>query len=228
MAVGQAVLVGTLDVGALTVLELRMEQREVRRSAEHAGSLRDVLALQALFGSTGHDLATVAQLALLHRCSESRAGQLLTAARLLVTLPGALEALESGLLTVEQSQLVVAQLLPLPGDVALTVWERLRDRLIADEDAGVVRPPARLRPLLARWVIEADADAATCRRRQARATRPGWTTGAVRTGWSTCSRPGCPAWTRRRVCPGSGLAPSRSGSVMTGRPAGGGWTRWSI
>ncbi|MGI8537668.1 MAG: hypothetical protein ACR2K2_14575, partial [Mycobacteriales bacterium] len=167
MAVGQEVLARTLDVGALTVLELRMEQREVLRSAVHAASLRDVLALHALFGSSGHDLATVAHIALLHRCSESRAGQLLTAAQLLATLPGAVDALECGLVTVEQSQLVVTQLMSLPEEIALVVWERLQARLIADEAAGVVRPPARLRPLLARWVIEADADAAVRRRRQA-------------------------------------------------------------
>jgi hypothetical protein len=126
MAIGQAVLSGTLDVGALTALELRMEQREVRRSAEHGGALREVLALRALFGSSSRDLATVSHIALVYRCSEWRAADLLSSAQLLIALPGAVEALECGLLTVEQSKTVVAVLGPLPDEVALVVWARLQ------------------------------------------------------------------------------------------------------
>ena len=166
MAVGQAVFTGTVDVGGLHALELRLELREVTRSAEHGALLRDVLALQRLFACSGDELATVAHVGLLLRCSELRAAELLSCAQVLVRLPGAVEALECGLLTVEQSRTVVSALGPLPEQVALQVWERLRVRLIADEDAGVVLPPGRLRPLLSRWVIQADADAAVRRRRQ--------------------------------------------------------------
>ena len=158
-----------LDVGALDAVEARLEQHEVLRSAGHAGLLRDVLELHRVHTAGGCGLATVAQLALLTRSSEFRAGALLAEAQLLAGLPGALEALDCGLLTVEQARLVCSQLGPLDEPIRLVVWDRLRTRLITDDERGVVRTPARLRALLTGWVIEADTDAAARRRRDAQA-----------------------------------------------------------
>ncbi|MBW3639862.1 MAG: hypothetical protein KY451_08450, partial [Actinobacteria bacterium] len=169
MAVGQGVLRAVLDVGALDAVEARLEQHEVARSAAHAGLLRDVLELHRVLVAGGCALATVAQLALLTRSSEFRAGALLADAQLLAALPGALEALDCGLLSVEQARLVCSQLGPLDEPVQVAVWERLQTRLVADDQGGVVRTPARLRALLTGWVIEADTDAAARRRRDAQA-----------------------------------------------------------
>ena len=165
MAVGQQVLASALDVGAVLAVEARMALREVERSAVHAGLLRDVLDLCRLYGRDGLGLAVRSQVGLVLRCSDHRAGELLTAALVLADLPGALEALECGLLGVEQSRVVVDQLLPLPDRVAVGVWERVQAQLIADEERAVVRPPARLRELLAGWVIIADPEGAVERRR---------------------------------------------------------------
>ena len=165
MAVGQQVLTSALDVGAVLAVEARMALREVERSAVHAGLLRDVLDLCRLYGRDGLGLAVRSQVGLVLRCSDHRAGELLTAALVLADLPGALEALECGLLGVEQSRVVVDQLLPLPDRVAVGVWERVQAQLIADEERAVVRPPARLRELLAGWVIIADPEGAVERRR---------------------------------------------------------------
>jgi len=169
MAVGQGVLRAVLDVGALDAVESRLEQQEVARSAAHAALLRDVLELHALHTAGGCGLATVAQLALLIRSSEFRAGALLAEAQLLIRLPGALEALDCGLLTVEQARLVCSQLGPLDEPIRLAVWDRLQTALISDDESGIVRTPARLRALLTGWVIQADTDAAARRRRDAQA-----------------------------------------------------------
>jgi len=99
MAVGQGVLRAVLDVGALDAVEARLEQHEVTRSAAHAALLCDVLELHRVHTAGGCGLATVAQVALLTRSSEFRAGALLTEAQLLAGLPGALKALDCGLLT---------------------------------------------------------------------------------------------------------------------------------
>jgi hypothetical protein len=85
------VLRAVLDVGALDAVEARLEQHEVARSAAHAAVLRDVLELRRLHTAGGCGLATVAQLALLMRSSEFRAGALLAEAQLLAGLPGSLE-----------------------------------------------------------------------------------------------------------------------------------------
>jgi len=141
----------------------------VARSTAHAAVLRDVLELHRLHAVGGCALATVAQLALLIRGSEFRAGALLADAQLLAGLPGALEALDCGLLTVEQARLVCSQLGRLDGPVQLAVWEGLRTRLITDDECGIARTPARLRALLTGWVIEADTDAAARRGKDAEA-----------------------------------------------------------
>ncbi|TAL20422.1 MAG: hypothetical protein EPN99_09235, partial [Frankiales bacterium] len=170
MAVGQQVLSAAEDLAALDAAMLRLEVRELTRGAEHGALLREALALQAVLVGSGMDLAAVPQLALALSCSEARAGQLLAEAEALVVLPGALEAVEAGLLTVEQSRTVIDQLkvLPLPDRVA--VWKRLQARLIDAAD-GLVLPPARLAELLRRWVIAQDRQAAERRRRQAQQDR---------------------------------------------------------
>ena len=170
MAIGQQVLSAAEDLAALDAAMLRLEVRELTRGAEHAALLREVLELQAVLVGTGMELAVVPQLALALSCSEARAGQLLAEAQALIVLPGALEAVEAGLLTVEQSRTVIEQLkvLPLAGRVA--VWRRLQARLIGAAD-GLVQPPARLADLLRRWVIAQDRAAAEQRRRQAQQDR---------------------------------------------------------
>jgi len=154
-------------VAALGAVEARLEQHEVARSAAHAVVLRDVLELHRVHTAGGCALATVAQLALLTRSSQFRAGALLADGQLLAAVPGALAALDCGLLTVEQARLVCSQLGRLDGPIRLAVWDRLRTRLITDDECGVVRTPARLRALLAGWVIEADTGAVARRRRDA-------------------------------------------------------------
>ncbi len=140
MAVGQGVLRAVLDVGALDAVEARLEQHEVARSAAHAGLLRDVLELHRVHTAGGCGLATVAQLALLTRSSEFRAGALLADAQLLAGLPGAPEALDCGLLTVEQARLVCSQLGPLDEPIQLAVWDRLQAALITDDERGGADP----------------------------------------------------------------------------------------
>ena len=169
---------------------------------------------------------TVAHVGLLLRCSELRAGELLSSAELLVRLAGAVEALDCGLLTVEQSRTVVSALCPLPPEVAVGVWERLRARLVADEDAGVVLPPARLRSLLARWVIQADADAAARRRRQAQ--QDGEVSYRRREdGLVDLFAGGLSVRMRWRAWPGSGRARLRWVWVIRVRRDDVAWMRWS-
>ncbi len=149
-----------LDVGALDAVESRLEQQEVLRSAAHAGLLRDVLELHRLHTAGGCGLATIAQVALLTRSSEFRAGALLADAQLLADLPGAPEALDCGLLTVEQARLVCSQLgasndLPAPDNLASEPEERAVPRP-GTGAAGVaaVAGPARA----ARRAVAAAAD----------------------------------------------------------------------
>ncbi|TAL21041.1 MAG: hypothetical protein EPN99_08365, partial [Frankiales bacterium] len=170
MAVGQQVLSAAEDVAALDAAMLRLECSEADRGAGHVRQLRAALALQAVLVGSGMELAVVPQLALALSASEARAGQLLGEAEALVVLPGAVEAVEAGLLTVEQSRTVVEQLrvLPLPDRVA--VWRRLQARLVGAAD-GLVLPPARLAELLRRWVIAQDRQAAERRRREAQQDR---------------------------------------------------------
>ena len=167
MVAGQGVLSGTLDVGALTAVEARLEARLVSRGAAHVADLRDALELHRLYDAAGMGLSAVAHVALVLRCSELRAGELLADARLLLRLPGAFEAVAGGLLTVEGSQVLTAQLGPLDELGRLAVWERLHPLLRRDAEHGVVRPPARLRELLRRLVVQADPAGAQQRRREA-------------------------------------------------------------
>lgn len=155
----------------MRAVELRLACDEIERGALHVRTLRHALQLNALLTADGMELAAVSEIALCLSASEARAAKLLTEAQGLAELPGALEAVEAGLLTVEQSSTVVSQLsvLDLPGRLA--VWRRLKDRLIADDDAGVVTPPARLTERLRKWVIDHDKEAAEQRRRNAESER---------------------------------------------------------
>jgi len=112
----------------------------------------------------------VANAALLLGASETRVGQLLTQALLLGELPGGLEAVECGLLTVEQDGALGQHLAPLSLELRLQVWRRLQQTLTAQAESSVL-PPARFGELLRQWVIEADLEAAEQRRRQAEANR---------------------------------------------------------
>lgn len=151
----------------MRAVELRLQCDELDRGALHVRTLRHAMQLNALLSADGMEVAAVSEIALCLSASEARAAKLLTEAMGLAELPGALEAVEAGLLTVEQSGTVVSQLsvLDLPGRVA--VWQRLKDRLVADDDAGIVTPPARLTERLRKWIIDHDKEAAEERRRKA-------------------------------------------------------------
>lgn len=165
MAIGQGVL-GEADVAAADALTARIEARETARSVNHAEQLVDLLALSRVWADAGMGLGTEAHLALVLSCSELRAGLLLRDAEVLQRL-GALSRMRQGLLTVEQGRVVVDVLAPVEETLAASLWERLADRLAADRAQGIVRPPARLRELLSRWLIAADPDGATARRKEA-------------------------------------------------------------
>jgi hypothetical protein len=168
MAEQQRALVGSADLAAVDAAIERLMTSELSRGAAHAAQLRAVLALDRAQTAAGMELATVAQAALAVGGSEHRAERLLSEARALVVLPGALEALECGLLTVEQSATVVSQLAVLDPAGQVAVWQRLQQRLISDSGALA---PARLSELLRRWVIAHDGEAAEQRRRKAAASR---------------------------------------------------------
>ena len=169
MAVGQSVLTSSLDVAALTVVEQLIETEATARCAAHGRRLRAVLRLQAVLAGGGAALGTVSQLALLEQTSELAAGRLLEQALLLAALPGALEAVDCALLSVEQAAVVTRHLAPLDGPARWAVWERLQARLLSACEGGVVLSPARLSELLARWVIVAAPSDAVERRRAAQA-----------------------------------------------------------
>jgi len=171
MAAGQAGFSVAADAAVLDALADQLAVQELDRGAAHVGQLRTVLQLHAVGAAAGMGIGTIPHAALALGCSEARAGALLTDGLLLGELPGGLEALECGLLSVEQSLTVVARLSPLPLPARQLVWARLQQRLIDAADAGAVLPPARLAELLARWVREADAADAVERRRRAEQDR---------------------------------------------------------
>lgn len=157
----------TLDIGAIDAVESRLSRREENRHGAHADALRDALELHRLYDKAGLGLATPAQLALVWRCSETRATTQLTAALLLVELPDALALLDNAVMTVEQSAAVARSLQPLEPWVRDAVWVRVRAGLIADVEQGVQRPPARLTEQIRTWAVEVDAAAAIERRERA-------------------------------------------------------------
>jgi hypothetical protein len=168
MAAGQAMLrSNVLDVGAVDAVEGRLAEREAARHAAHADALRDALELARLYEAAGMDVCVPAQLALVWRCSETRATTLLLAASLLTELPGALELLDAAVLTVEQSAQVARGLQVLEPAVRDAVWARVAAELQADAEQGVQRPPARLAEQVRRWAVEVHPASAVERRRRA-------------------------------------------------------------
>jgi len=168
MAIGQAVLPSaTLDVAEVNRLSDALEAGERDRSVRHGEQLLTILTLDRVYARAGMGLGTAAQVALLLTCSEHRANQLLSDARVLDRL-GALPAMRDGLLTVEQARVVVDVLGPLESlGLAASLWERLQTRLVLDAERDGVLPPARLRELLQRWLLAADPDGAAERRKAA-------------------------------------------------------------
>ena len=169
MAVGQAALATSLDVAELDAVETRLEVLATEVCRQHARLLRTALQLHAVHTAGGCQLSTVPQLALLLQLSDGAAHALLAEARLLASLPGGLEALECGLLTVAQSAVLVRAVGDRDPAVQVTVWRRLQARLLAQASDGTVLTPARLASLLARWIITADPADAAERRRAAEA-----------------------------------------------------------
>ena len=156
-------LSGEADLSAIDQAAAAVEQLERDRRALHARTLGAVLDLHLAHCATGMALATPAQLALSLDCSELRSHQLLGDAQVLGLLPDAMEALEEGLLGVEQSALLVSITAPLSDSDRVTVWERFLARLRAQG----CPPPARLRELLSRWVVSVDPAGAAARRKAA-------------------------------------------------------------
>lgn len=136
MAVGQAVTTSTLDVGALNAVEARLEVRGVAVCQAHALLLSDVLELDRVLSMAGAGLSTVPQVALLLQVSEQSAQTVLAEARLLSRLPGGVEALECGLLTVAQSAALLRAVGGLAVEVQRAVWERLQARLLSAAEQG--------------------------------------------------------------------------------------------
>ena len=169
MAVGQAVLTSVLDVGALNAVESRLEVQGVAVCQAHAVLLREVLELHRVLAAAGAGLSTVPQTALLLQVSEQAAQTLLAEAQLLAALPGGVEAVECGLLTVAQSAALLRAVRDLSPAVQQQVWGQLQARLLSAAQDGVVLPPARLAQSLARWVVQADPVGAQERRRRAEA-----------------------------------------------------------
>lgn len=165
MPAGQGVLATSiLDVGELDRIGDRIEARERHRSIDHAEQLADAMALHRTLKAAGMQLSTAAQLALLMGCSEYRANTMLADAQVLHRL-GALEPMRQGLMTVEQAHVVADVLGTVDDGLAASLWERLHERLARDEQESIVRPPARLRELLRKWLIAADPAGYAERRR---------------------------------------------------------------
>ena len=140
---------------ALEALEVRVEQVPLAFARVHAQLLRDALELASAYSREGQSLSVAPQVALLLRCSSSKAERLLNEAAVLAGLPDGFAALDDGLLTLEQSAVTTLELSRVPDlPTRLTVWRRLLERLRADLASGATLPPPRLRELLRRWVLE--------------------------------------------------------------------------
>ena len=167
MAVAGRVSSAVWDVGAMEAAQGELGACGRARSVAHARQLRAVVALHGVLGRARAQDTTTAEVALLLAVSEFTARGLLDQAVLLSGLPGGLEAVEAGLLGVEQAGLLTRRLRPLTPEVQRAVWQRVLRRLQADVEQAVARPPARLGELLSAWIIKADPAGATARRRQA-------------------------------------------------------------
>jgi hypothetical protein len=167
MANGQAVLSSTvLNTAEVELLHADLEAGEANRHGAHAAQLGRALRLDRIYRDAGMALQTSAELALLWRCSEEFASARLREAEILDRL-GALSAMRTGLLTMEQSRIVVDVLGGVDDEIALSVWLRLHHRLEQDARIGAVLPPARTAELLRRWLLELDQAGAIDRRKQA-------------------------------------------------------------
>jgi hypothetical protein len=80
-----------------------------------------VLSVGGRRAASGAGIATTAQAALLLQVSEAAAHDLLAEGRLLTSLPGGLEALDCGLLTVGQSAVLLRAVAGLAEQVRLAV-----------------------------------------------------------------------------------------------------------
>lgn len=167
MAVGQQVLSPVVDTEAMMAANARVTGSVSCRSAAYAEQLRAVLDVDRVFTDAGLSLSSIAQVALLLQLPERSAFVVLEQARLLSRLEGALEALEIGLLTVEQARALVDELDGRDPVVQDRVWEQLTVTLLANVSAGVVMPRARLVEWLRRRVIAADPQDAIPRRQTA-------------------------------------------------------------
>jgi hypothetical protein len=154
MAAGRSSLAAGFDLHAAAEIEERIAQRAVTTGAAHAALLRDVLELHSVYSSAGMSVMTAAQVALSFRCSEWKAHRLLTEAVGLGELPGALEALEAGVLQVDQCLTVVRQLADVTPSQRLELWQRLLTKLERDAERGAVLTVTRLADLLKKWVLQ--------------------------------------------------------------------------
>ncbi|MBC7373997.1 MAG: hypothetical protein H7323_08405 [Frankiales bacterium] len=161
MADGQQVLGGADALPEITRAVGVLEHLERDKRALHARTLAAVLDVHAAHVAGDMALVTTAQLALSLDCSERRAHSLLREAHVIALLPDALEALESGLLGVEQSALFVRMTDGLEEDLRVEVWERLLASLTSTGG------PTRLAETLSRWIISADPAGAAERRKAA-------------------------------------------------------------
>lgn len=166
MANGQQVLSGVASLELLRAAEDAVGATLVPEGRVHVDRLRAVLTLHRLYAADGLALSSIPTAARLLRCSEWRAGRLLDEAMLLTALPEALDSIVSGVLTVEQSSVVVTQLRQVVDlESRLALWRRLLERLRRPD--GAVLPPARLQELLKGWVVRSDPADAERRRRAA-------------------------------------------------------------
>ncbi len=164
MAVGQGLLGSSFDVVALSAAQGVLERLAQDRAGAHAARLRAVLQLHAALAAGGAGFGTSAHVALVEQVSEQAAQALLAQARLLSGLPGGVEAVECGLLGVEQAGVLTRRLEGAEPVVRIVVWARLRERLLSGHDRGVVLPPAELGRLLSGWLIVEGPRAAVDRR----------------------------------------------------------------
>jgi hypothetical protein len=117
---------------ALVAAEERLRQAPAAVGRAHVQLLRDALQVARAYAREGQVLSVEPQVALLLRCSTAKAERLLLEASTWAELPGGFAALQSGLLTVDQSA-VAARELDRVADLPtrLGVWRRLLERLRA-------------------------------------------------------------------------------------------------
>jgi hypothetical protein len=159
---------GGLDLVALRLAEDELRASELARAADHVRQLRAALGMFEVYRPAGLGQAADAYIALRLGWSEWQANRLLSEATVMSDLPGALELLLAGTMSIEQSRTASVQLLKLTDEHArLQLWERIAALLTANAEQGVICPPARLTDTIKTWLIETDPADAVDRRRQA-------------------------------------------------------------